>query len=372
MHKTNDGLPVRIKDIAQRLGVSSVSVHRALAGKEGISEDLRKKILQTADEMGYRTNYAAASIKRKSSRIAVILPVDHPGKSYYFDYILKGVRTQAEEVRGLNVELEEFPCSDEEEQLARLRAVADAGTEKYAGVITYSFKRQPSVLMQLQRLVTLGIATVVIDDELPEPEGLCCITANEEATGAAIGGLISLITPEKGTVLVSGGRQDYEIHQNKIRSLTEVLAREKPELRVVTAGGYVQWADIENTNYPVFCKALRENPDTVAVCAITSHDNVPMERAVRDMGLRSRLRFVAIDLNELTAGMLEEDRIDAVVNQAAFMKGYHALGIVTDSVVKHLPLPARSECTIDIVLKGNLGSYKRRFYKERKKGGNRS
>ena len=41
-----------IKDIAEKLNISSVSVHRALAGKEGVSEKLRAQILQTAKEMG--------------------------------------------------------------------------------------------------------------------------------------------------------------------------------------------------------------------------------------------------------------------------------------------------------------------------------
>ena len=54
-----------IKDIAEKLNISSVSVHRALAGKEGVSEKLRAQILQTAKEMGYEVNYAAASLKRK-------------------------------------------------------------------------------------------------------------------------------------------------------------------------------------------------------------------------------------------------------------------------------------------------------------------
>jgi len=62
---------VTIKDISNELGISAVSVHRALRGKEGISNELRSKILETAKEMGYVENYAAASIKRKTSKVDV-------------------------------------------------------------------------------------------------------------------------------------------------------------------------------------------------------------------------------------------------------------------------------------------------------------
>lgn len=41
-------------DIAAKLGVSIVSVSKALAGKEGVGEEMRARILATAKEMGYQ------------------------------------------------------------------------------------------------------------------------------------------------------------------------------------------------------------------------------------------------------------------------------------------------------------------------------
>lgn len=46
---------VRLVDIANELGVSSVTVHNALAGNKGVSERMRVKILETAKRMGYRS-----------------------------------------------------------------------------------------------------------------------------------------------------------------------------------------------------------------------------------------------------------------------------------------------------------------------------
>ena len=44
---------VRMSDIAKRLGVSTVSVSKGLAGKDGVSEELRARILAAAQEMGF-------------------------------------------------------------------------------------------------------------------------------------------------------------------------------------------------------------------------------------------------------------------------------------------------------------------------------
>lgn len=44
---------VRMSDIARQMGISTVSVSKALAGKPGVSEELRSKVVAVAQEMGY-------------------------------------------------------------------------------------------------------------------------------------------------------------------------------------------------------------------------------------------------------------------------------------------------------------------------------
>lgn len=43
----------KMSDIAKALDISTISVSRALSGQEGVSEDLRARVLQKAGEMGY-------------------------------------------------------------------------------------------------------------------------------------------------------------------------------------------------------------------------------------------------------------------------------------------------------------------------------
>ncbi|MBE5850283.1 MAG: LacI family transcriptional regulator [Lachnospiraceae bacterium] len=45
---------VTMGDVAKELGVSTVSVSKALTGKDGVSDAVRKMIIKKADEMGYR------------------------------------------------------------------------------------------------------------------------------------------------------------------------------------------------------------------------------------------------------------------------------------------------------------------------------
>ena len=54
---------ITMKDIAQKLGVSVVTVSKAFNNKEGVSEELRAQIKKTAEEMGYRYNATAKALR---------------------------------------------------------------------------------------------------------------------------------------------------------------------------------------------------------------------------------------------------------------------------------------------------------------------
>lgn len=50
---------VKLSDIAERVGVSTVTVSKALSGQKGVSEEVRKKIRSIAEELGYQQPSAA-------------------------------------------------------------------------------------------------------------------------------------------------------------------------------------------------------------------------------------------------------------------------------------------------------------------------
>ena len=49
---------VKLADIAEKVGVSVVTVSKALSGQKGVSEELRIKIKKKAEEMGYQSSSA--------------------------------------------------------------------------------------------------------------------------------------------------------------------------------------------------------------------------------------------------------------------------------------------------------------------------
>lgn len=76
---------ITMRDIADQLNVSSVTVSKALNDKEGVSEELKNKIKKLAEEMGYRYNTMAKSMKDGVSyNIGVIIPERFTGVTQSF------------------------------------------------------------------------------------------------------------------------------------------------------------------------------------------------------------------------------------------------------------------------------------------------
>ena len=69
------GKEVTIYDIAKKLNISAATVSRGLKDHPGINKNTKKKIIVTANEMGYRSNSFASSLRKKRSNIiGVIVP----------------------------------------------------------------------------------------------------------------------------------------------------------------------------------------------------------------------------------------------------------------------------------------------------------
>lgn len=84
-------MPVTIRDISKRLNLSVAAVSRALSGYTDIAPDTRKRIIDTAREMGYTPNRAARQLRKQTGGLTLgyILPVDSPrfADSYFSEFI---------------------------------------------------------------------------------------------------------------------------------------------------------------------------------------------------------------------------------------------------------------------------------------------
>ena len=64
---------VTMRDIAKELGVSTVTVSKALNNKEGVGNLLRVTIRKKAEEMGYKFTLANKALREDASRTVGVI-----------------------------------------------------------------------------------------------------------------------------------------------------------------------------------------------------------------------------------------------------------------------------------------------------------
>ncbi|HHU48978.1 MAG: LacI family DNA-binding transcriptional regulator [Caldicoprobacterales bacterium] len=68
-------MTVRLTDIAKHLGISVSTVSRVINGKDRVSDETRKRVLQAVKELNYQPNEIARSLRNRSSMtIGIIVP----------------------------------------------------------------------------------------------------------------------------------------------------------------------------------------------------------------------------------------------------------------------------------------------------------
>lgn len=151
-------MPVTVKDIAKKAGVSHSTVSRALHSNPLISDETTERIRKIAIQMGYSPSAAARALKTNRSRVlgVVLSSVEDP----FFSEILQGIE---EVVQGSGYSL--FIASADRDP-ARERKIVQAMVERRAdGVIicSTSFSSEQS-----GQLLQYGVPLVVVNNQAAE------------------------------------------------------------------------------------------------------------------------------------------------------------------------------------------------------------
>ncbi len=147
--------PITIKDIAKALGLSTSTVSRALRDSYEISEDTKKIVLAYAEEMNYRPNPVALSLKERRSKSLGIV-VSEIANSF-FSQAINGIESIALS-KGYHVIITQTHESYENE----VNAIQNLASRSVDGLIV-SVSSETTDFTHLSRLHDNGMPIVFFD-----------------------------------------------------------------------------------------------------------------------------------------------------------------------------------------------------------------
>ncbi len=179
--RTKKTKQVTLRDISEKLGLSTAAVSKALRGHEGISETTRELVRETAKEMGYA---GIAEPRQETAAAPVIfiiverreLKEAHTMSTYYFiDNALKK--------HGLQVAIYGVPINGDDNAIFELIARDDPTALFLFGRFSQKFA---------ERLQQTGKVMIVIDHDYPSLNFDVVLTNDSQGAFAAVRHLVHL------------------------------------------------------------------------------------------------------------------------------------------------------------------------------------
>jgi len=184
------GKTVRMADIAEKLNISVVSVSKALAGKPGVSEEMRAKVVALARQMGYESS-RASSETGGTGNIGVLVANQLFDESSFYNNLYRHL-VLASGGEGYTTMLEIVTLEAEREAVPP----ALVAGRKVDGLIFMGNQKRA----YLQAVVNSGLPCVLLDFHVPGCELDCVVSDNAEGGCALTEHLLGLGYREIGFV----------------------------------------------------------------------------------------------------------------------------------------------------------------------------
>lgn len=139
---------VTMSDIAAELGISTVTVSKALSGQKGVSEEMRRRIMDIAEERGYQKSFQ--SKENESFKIGVLIAARYLGSADSFYGRMYQIFSARAARTGCFTMLEEL-SDDDENDLVYPKLIGDGNVD---AVVIMGALNENYLLMLDEKLLT--------------------------------------------------------------------------------------------------------------------------------------------------------------------------------------------------------------------------
>lgn len=263
---------VTLNDIAKRLGLSIISVSKALRGHPDISKKTAELIKKTALELGYTPNFMARSLaSRKTNTIGVVLPqIAH----HFFSSIMDHIYTYAREKKYsifLTVSQE-----NEEMQKKQIETLLSMRVDGIIVSITQDTSDYEIFEVAKKRQVPL-----VFMDRIPDLQDCNMVTVDDR--GGAYKAIDHAIKLGFKKIAHFAGNEKINIGRERINGYKQALYDNGIELNNdwIIEGNFV-----EKSGYDSFMKLYKNNNLPELILAVTYPVAIGIYMAAKEVGLR--------------------------------------------------------------------------------------
>lgn len=347
---------IRIKDIAEKAGVSAGTVDRVLHGRPNVSAKARAMVEKALREQNYRPNiYASALAYNKSYSFSALIPRHE--QIAYWEEVEQGIRMAVEAHKDLNItaDIDYYDRFDDKSFIN----IANSCIAKRPNGIVLVPVGLDATREITDKLHSQSIPFVLLDSYMPDLKPLAFYGQDSFSSGYFAARMLMLIaSKEKEVVLM------------KITKDGRVVSKQQAN-REVGFRHYMRdhFPDIKITDLELPFDGTRQQYDKLLDAFFAAHPNVhhciTLGSKAHVMGeylLRTNRRDVQImgyDMVKKNAECLRQGSISFLIAQHAYQQGYSCIDALFKAVVLKTKIQPVNYMPIELLTPENVDFYRR-------------
>ncbi len=347
---------IRIKDIAERAGVSVGTVDRVLHDRPNVSKPAREKVEKALKEMNYQPNmYASALAYNKAYTFYVLIP-KHESETYW-EEIEEGARKCEETRRDFHIDVvvryyERFQDETFRQQANEILA------DNASGVVIVP--SQLEVTREFtDQLHEKDIPFILLDSYMPDLKPLSFYGQDSFSSGYFAAKMLMLIANKEKEILLmrltKNGRVSSKQQDNREVGFRHYMHDHFPEIEILDLDLPSDGSKAEyNKDLEDF---FAEHPHLHHCITLTSKAHI-----VGDFLLKTNRRdcqIMGYDMVEKNARDLREGSISFLIAQHAYMQGYSCIDTLFRAIVLKKKVTPVNYMPIELLSKENVDFYRR-------------
>lgn len=325
---------MRMRDVAERAGVSPATVSRVLNGSSTVRSDYRERVLRTIEEMGYRPNRLASNLRRQKAEMigVVVSDIENP----HFTQMVRAIEDAAYGM-GYRVLL----CNTDENVRKQGSYLEMLAAERVLGVLI-----SPSDPggVEISELLDLGIPVIAFDRAVTDPRADSVVVDNAAGTRLATEHLLREGHERIGFI---GGLDDIETGAGRRAGYESAMREAGLEARSVSGGFRIEGGRKATAE-------LLRTSDLTALVVANNLMTIGVLKALRGHGIKVPEEMALVAMDDPFWAELVEPPLTTLAQPVREMAD-SAVQLLMERIGDHRELPRRVVFDFELRVRGSCG-----------------
>jgi LacI family transcriptional regulator len=344
---------IRIKDIAEKSGVSAGTVDRIIHNRGKVSEKSREAVEKVLQEVNYHPNLHMSSISlKKIYNLLFVSPDIFKGE--YWEIVNKGIHRALNEYENISINYKILTYNQYDINSCKEVYEKALQLEVDAVILGAIFQNETQVFCR--QLNEKGTPYVFVDSNIENTFPLAYFSSNHYICGYLMCKLIyAIMQKDKDIAIMQAMRVGNGSANSTIlrkAGFNDYLKENKLKNKVVR----IPFSAFEpEKNEELFDHFFDENKNIGGIVVLNSRGNVIAnylaKKKIKD------IKLVCIDLTEPNIKAIKKGYIDFLISQNPEKQGFLAMKSLIEHLIFKMPMKVENILPLDILTKETVDFY---------------